>query len=145
MGAETDVKAEVAGKRANKRARVLLAAKLRTAKGELDARLRDLSARGALIECGTPLSVGAKVIFARSGIEVPARVAWAGAGRAGLEFDAAVDADELLVQLGKGLPARDPYRYLHIPDRLTVRQQRLAEAWGANVGLGAPGWGSTRR
>ncbi len=146
MGIEMSVQSEEAGKRASKRARVLLAARLRTPKGEIDVRLRDLSAKGALIECKAALAVGSAVVFIRGGIEVPARVAWAGAGRAGLQFDAEIDADELLVRLGKGLPSDDPYRYRHIPDRLTVRQRRLAQAWGATVGLGAPpGGGGTRR
>ena len=51
MGAENFGSTSVGGKRTAKRARVLLAARLETARGEIDARLRDLSQKGALIEC----------------------------------------------------------------------------------------------
>ena len=53
MGVEHFVDGPVAGKRKAKRARVLLAAKLQTPSGEIEARLRDLSRKGALVECHT--------------------------------------------------------------------------------------------
>ena len=79
MGVEHFVDGPVAGKRQAKRARVLLAAKLQTATGEIDARLRDLSRKGALVECQTVPPVGTEVIFIRGPTSVPARVAWTGA------------------------------------------------------------------
>ena len=51
MGVEQPVNLDVEGKRKAKRARVLLSVKLETAFGQVDARLRDLSRKGALVEC----------------------------------------------------------------------------------------------
>ena len=48
MGVENFQNAPAGSKRSAKRARVLLAAKLQTPLGEVDARLRDLSRKGAL-------------------------------------------------------------------------------------------------
>jgi hypothetical protein len=145
LGAQSFIETEAAGKRAGKRSRVLLAARLRTPSGEIDARLRDLSAKGALVECEATPPVDDAVVFVRGEIEVPARIAWVGAGRIGLEFDAEIDAQDILVQLGKGGPAEDPYRYVKLPHRLTGDQRRLALAWGVTVGLSAPGGGSRRK
>ena len=80
MGVE-NFSSTAAGKRSAKRARVLLAAKLETAWGETEARLRDLSQKGALVECANVPPVGSEVVFVRGNTRVPARVAWAGYGR----------------------------------------------------------------
>jgi hypothetical protein len=102
MGADNFVNTDIGGKRNAKRARVLLAARLQTPFGEVDARLRDLSRKGALVECTTQPPVGSEVVFMRGSTVVPARVAWAGGGRVGLEFVYPIDEQEVLVQLRKG-------------------------------------------
>src|SRR4051812_47002193 len=99
MGAENFGDAPIAGKRQARRARVLIAAVLKTEAGEIDVRLRDLSRKGALIECECPPEVGSKVIFARGITLVPARVAWSAGKRVGLEFDYMIDEHEVLIQL----------------------------------------------
>lgn len=139
MGAETFVTPAVAGKRTSKRARVLLAAKLQTSFGEVDARLRDLSRKGALVECAQIPSVGSEVIFVRGSTVVPARVAWAGARRVGLEFHHMIDEQEVLVQLGKGSANRtgEPGRLRRpalIRD-MSDEERVLARKWGAAVGI----------
>ena len=91
----------VGGKRAARRARVLLAAKLQTPFGEVECRLRDLSRKGALVECQTLPPVGSEVTFIRGSTIVPARVAWTAAGRVGLEFLFMIDEQEVLVQLNR--------------------------------------------
>ena len=63
MGVENFVDNAVAGKRSTKRARVLIAAKIQNSGGEIEVRLRDLSRKGALIECDVPLTVGSEVMF----------------------------------------------------------------------------------
>lgn len=139
MGVESFAGEMATGKRATRRARVLLAAKLRLPQGEADARLRDLSPKGALIECAATPRVGTEVLFVRGAIEIPARVAWAGAGRIGLEFDYPIDAQEILVRLGKSAHADDPYRAPAAPQRrIGEAQARLARAWGVTVGLSVP-------
>src|SRR5690349_14344072 len=121
MGVENFANKAAEGQRIAKRARVLLAARLQTPHGEVDARLRDLSSRGALVECPEELPVGTEVVFARGKIVVPARVAWTGTKRLGLEFHYPIDEHEVLVQLSRG-PATTPeaYRRPALGERLTA-------------------------
>jgi hypothetical protein len=140
MGVENFVNAESsAGNRSTKRARVLLAAKLETPFGEVDARLRDLSRKGALVECLQVPPAGTKVTFVRGKSRIPARIAWAADNRVGLEFACMIDEHELLVQLGKPVPAK-PQSYsrpgLNAP--MTEQDRKLAQAWSVSVGLTLP-------
>lgn len=141
MGVETFVSASDVGKRSAKRARVLLAVKIRTEGGEVDARLRDLSQKGALIECAHPLAVDEEVVFSRGATVVPARVAWTGAGKVGLEFRRMIDESEVLVQLGRGASNQPQQRFrrprLHGED-LSEHERKLARVWGVAVGITVP-------
>ena len=130
----------VGGKRAAKRARVLLAAKLETAAGEIEARLRDLSQKGALVECLQVPPVGSEVVFVRGATRVSARVAWAGTDRIGLEFHHEIDEHEVLVQLGRKPPPPKPvsFRRQGFAKPGADGDFRTAEAWGASVGLNVP-------
>ena len=141
MGADNFVNREIGGKRAARRARVLLAAKLKTPFGEVDARLRDLSRKGALVECGRQPPVGSEVVFIRGTTTVPARVAWTAAGRVGLEFLYMIDEQEVLVQLKKngGGQNLDRFRRPGLNEDLSDQERKLAEAWGVTVGLTLPG------
>ena len=143
MGAENFMNSSsvgVSGKRIEKRARVLLSAKLETPFGEVDVRLRDLSRKGALVECAKTLPVGTEVVFARGATSVPARVAWSGAGRAGLEFLYAIDEGELLVQLRKSSAGSSQPRFRRpgLNEVLTDDARKLAHAWGITVGINIP-------
>lgn len=142
MGAENFQKTD-AGNRSAKRARVLLAAKLQTSFGEVEARLRDLSRRGALVECAQAPNVGSAVVFIRGETVVNARVAWASNNRVGLEFDRMIDEHELLVHIGKP-PKSGPqpsypqsFRRPGI-GRMSVEDQKVAQAWSIAVGLTLP-------
>ena len=143
MGVETFPKAS-AGNRSAKRARVLLAAKLQTAFGEVEARLRDLSRKGALVECAEVPDVGSEVIFVRGETIVSARVAWASGKRVGLEFDHMIDEHELLVHIGK--PAKGPaapvyvqsYRRPGLGQGMSADERKVAQAWSVAVGLNLP-------
>jgi hypothetical protein len=138
MGVENFANAP-AGKRSAKRARVLLAAKLETDSGEIDARLRDLSQKGALVECLQVPRAGSEVVFVRGATRVPARVAWAGPDRVGLEFHHMIDEQEVLVQLGKRPPPRaESFRRPGIAAGLTPDERKMAKAWGVTVGLNIP-------
>lgn len=140
MGVENFVNTQVGGKRAAKRARVLLAARLKTPYGEVEARLRDLSRKGALVECKKVPPVGSEVVFTRGTLAVPARVAWTGDGRVGLEFDCMIDQSEVLVQLGRGAKGRGAYdfRGSWVDEKITGKERKLAIAWGVTVGLTVP-------
>jgi hypothetical protein len=142
MGAHSFVDVPVAGKRSAKRARVLLAARLRTgAGGEIDVRLRDLSPQGALVEGKSLPPQGSEVVFSRGSITVPARVAWIGEGRAGLEFAYAVDESEVLVQLKRtNSDSNQPrFRRPRLGEDMSAQDKKLARLWGVSVGISVPG------
>jgi hypothetical protein len=133
MGVEKFGGTTVGGKRSGKRARVLLSARIETDSGEIEARLRDLSQKGALLECKRVPVVGSEVVFARGATRVPARVAWAGSDRIGLEFHHEIDEHEVFVQLGKK-PEPKPADFLR-NIKLSPDDRRIAKAWGVTVGL----------
>jgi len=142
MGVDNFLNANVTGKRQAKRARVLLAAKLKTAWGEIDCRLRDLSRKGALVECANSLPQGSEVVFIRSSTIVPARVAWSAGQKVGLEFHFMIDEHEVLVQLKKPSSAQQTQHKFRRPglnEDLSDQERQAARAWGAAVGIAVPG------
>jgi hypothetical protein len=142
MGVEHFVDGPVAGKRQAKRARVLLAAKLQTASGEIDARLRDLSRKGALVECRTVPAVGTELVFNRGSTSIPARVAWAGRDRVGLEFAYMIDEHEVLVQLKRTTGDQNQPRFRRprlFGEQMSDQEKKLARLWGVSVGIAIPG------
>ena len=141
MGAENFSGAS-SGQRSAKRNRVLLAARLRTsAFSEVDARLRDLSRKGALVETNETFSVGDELVFIRGGTVVPARVAWTGGNRVGLEFMRHIDESEVLIQLGssKGQQSQQRFRRPALHENLTEHERKLARVWGVSVGINVTG------
>ncbi|HYI41675.1 MAG TPA: PilZ domain-containing protein [Allosphingosinicella sp.] len=142
MGAEQFIDGQVAGKRQAKRARVLLAAKLQTANGEIDARLRDLSRKGALVECRDVPPVGTELIFNRGATSIPARVAWTGSDRVGLEFAYMIDEHEVLVQLKRTTIDTNQPRFRRprlFGEQMSHHEKQIARLWGASVGIAIPG------
>ena len=147
MGVESFVDAPNEGKRKARRARVLLAVKLGTEIGEVDGRLRDLSRKGALVECTIVPPVGSEVLFTRGTTSVPARVAWTSGNRIGLEFAFMIDESEVLVQLGRPAPPEpaNPYtpprfrRARLFGEDMSEQERTIARAWGRSVGIHLPG------
>lgn len=130
-----------AGQRTAKRARVLLTAKLHTPVGTHEARLRDLSRAGALIESPAIVKAGMAVTFERGASRVPATVAWASGIRIGLAFDHLIDESELLIHIGKAKPkAITPVSYSRsgIANGMSAKDRRIAQAWSVAVGLNLP-------
>ena len=139
MGVENFQNAPAGSKRSAKRARVLLAAKLQTPFGEVDARLRDLSRKGALVECAQVPPVGTEVVFVRGATVVPARVAWAGQNRVGLEFHYMIDEQEVLVHISRRVqPRSESFRRPGLKEALSEDQRKVARAWGVSVGINLP-------
>ncbi len=139
MGADNLMNSDSAGKRKSKRARVLLSARLQTPFGEIDCRLRDLSRKGALIECSPTPSTGTEVLFIRGSIVVPARVAWSQPGRIGLEFLYMIDEADVLVQLKPNSGPNGPrFRRPGIKEHASEHERKLAAAWGVQVGINLP-------
>lgn len=145
MGAENFVNASAGSQRSAKRARVLLSAKLKTSFGEVEARLRDLSRKGALVECLQIPPVGSEVVFVRGKIVVAARVAWASDDRVGLEFDHMIDEHELLVHVGR--PSKAPrtshfeqqsYKRPALGRGMSAEDRKNAQNWCVAVGLNLP-------
>lgn len=141
MGVETFGDAGVTGKRQAKRARVLLAARLETSAGMIDARLRDLSRKGALVECSIAPPVGSEVVFTRGTTCVPARVAWTAGNRVGLEFAYMIDENEVLVQLRRtsGDQNQPRFRRPSLFGDMSEQERQLARLWGVSVGIAVPG------
>ncbi len=120
---------------------VLLSAKLKTAEGMIDARLRDLSCKGALIECRTTPPPGAEVTFERGVTSVAAHVAWSTQGRAGLEFHSMIDESELLVHIGRRAePSAPVYRFKRsaLTLGMNAMERKAVQAWSVAVGLTLP-------
>jgi hypothetical protein len=121
---------------------VLLAAKLKTQYGEVEARLRDLSQKGALIECNEDLAVGSEVVFTRGITIVPARVAWTNHGRVGLQFLRSIDESEVLVQLGRS-SSNTPQQRFRRPriggEAMSETERKLVQTWGVAVGIAVSG------
>ena len=140
MGVENFVKPAMASQRQAKRARVLLSGRLQTPYGEHDARLRDISKMGALVECAKVPPAGCEVVFSRGQTVVPARVAWSGAGRIGLEFHYPIDENEVLVQLKKAPSSAQMPRFRRpgLNEDLAADDLKRARAWGATVGIALP-------
>jgi hypothetical protein len=138
MGAEPFVQSADVGKRASRRARVLLAAKLQTPEGEIDCRLRDLSRMGALLECKPQPAVGSRVVFLRGKVAIPARVAWNASDRIGVEFEHPIDEQEMLVQLKHGPRADIPEFYKRIGRTMSVEERRHIRKWTTAMGLATP-------
>ena len=142
MGAENFVTTGVGGKRASRRSRVLLAARLQTPIGEVDCRLRDLSRKGALVECQTVPPVGTELVFNRGSTSIPARVAWTGSDRVGLEFAYMIDEHEVLVQLKRTSGDQNQPRFRRprlFGEAMSHQEKQLARLWGASVGIAIPG------
>jgi hypothetical protein len=141
MGVEGFIDGPATGQRKAKRARVLLAARLETPFGDIDARLRDLSQRGALVECLTPPQKGSEVVFTRNTISVPARVAWTAANRVGLEFAYPIDETEVLVQLRRTpVDQNQPrFRRPRLGEDLSPQERQAVQRWGVAVGINLPG------
>ena len=109
---------------------------------------RDLSGRGALrIEqrrlCaenrstgGVTLDTGEETIELSGEVVVPARVAWTGSGRVGLEFLSLIEEEELFVRPKPPsvLDAKTSRR-AEFNQKLTEQDLKRAELWGATVGL----------
>jgi PilZ domain len=130
------------GQRDGKRSRVLLAAKLKTKHGEVEARLRDLSRKGALVECDDNLKLGEELVFVRGATVVPARIAWTGGNRIGLEFLKPIQEAEVLVHVkriaaastGKR-PSDNRYRRPRLSSGLSDYERKLAHVIGTSLGV----------
>lgn len=117
-----------------RRSRVLISGKLRTERGLLPVRVRNLSRKGALLDVEIPQELGSEVVLQRGETIAPARVVWTCGRRIGVQFVDPIEESELLVHLGEprtgvDTPAR-PYRRPGLRQRrLTPLERYVGEAW----------------
>lgn len=117
-----------------KRSLVLLTAKVKTADGVVDVRLRNLSQQGALLEADRPPEVGSEVVFERGQTIVKARVAWQVENRFGLQFFDPIEESEVLVHVGRPrATSPDPVSIrrsgFRATPKLSPQQREAAAAW----------------
>ncbi len=98
-------------KRQPKRSRVFLAAQLDSGSGPMQARVRDISRSGALLEADSLPDEGARVRLTCGGAHLDARVAWAQDGCFGLEFETPLLVGKLIDQSGSRLNVSAPRSY----------------------------------
>ena len=126
--------------RRNKRSLVLLAAKVSTPDGVIEARLRNLSQKGALLEGDRIPPVGTDLIFERGETKVRGRVAWARDGRFGIEFLTPIEEREVLIHVGRPSGARPIAgtssfkRSGFHASSLSAGEQRFAADWVRSTG-----------
>jgi hypothetical protein len=120
--------------RRNKRALVLIAGKVRTERGTVEVRLRNLSRNGALLEADFPPPEGTEVVFERGDTIAPARVAWVSSSRFGIQFDHPIQESEVLIHIGKAQHNGDAdprsFRRSGFRERsLNPVERHIGEAW----------------
>jgi len=98
-------------KRAPKRSRVFLSAILEGASGRAEARVRDISKTGALVESDYAPGSGEELRLVCGKISLPARVAWADRGWFGVEFLIPLAMTSLLDASGSKLAVSAPRTY----------------------------------
>lgn len=116
--------------RRQRRSHVFMAAALELSGGSHDVKLRNLSADGALVE-GDHLPVeGSEVVFRRQELNVPAKVIWVRAPRAGLAFKEPLPPEAVLRHIPTPRPRVLPeFRRPGLHARITDAERRAAEEW----------------
>ncbi len=109
----------------------MLAAVLDVGGAELSVRLRNLSAEGALVEADPVPALGAEVVFRRTDLVVPGRVAWVHGRHAGIAFADPLQPQDVLRNVPS--PARKLPSNFKRPGlgarALSEAEQRLVESW----------------
>jgi hypothetical protein len=125
-----------ADERRSARANVLLVAEIEAGTARSRVRIANISAHGALVVGKGLPCAGAQVNFKCRDVSVPSWIAWVDASYAGIQFDEAIEPEELL----KYLPASGPISAIHRTiqdfrrpgfrgDQLTEEERRIVEAW----------------
>ncbi len=98
-------------KREPKRSRVFLSARVESGGGGTDARIRDISTTGALLESDFEPGAGTEVQLSCGESRMSGRVAWAERGWFGVEFDTPLLMGSLVDPLGAQLMVSAPRTY----------------------------------
>lgn len=98
-------------KRAPKRSRVFLSAQIEAGGGPVEARIRDISASGALLESPLVPDCGSDVSVTCGKVRLDGRVVWAENGWFGVEFDQPLEMGRLVDAAGTQLQVSAPRTY----------------------------------
>ena len=98
-------------KRDEKRSRVFLSAQFDCGEGSVEARMRDISSTGALLESDVLPPAGAAVTLTCGKTTIEARVAWADRGWFGVEFERPLMVSRLIDRSGAKLKVSAPRNY----------------------------------
>jgi hypothetical protein len=114
-----------------RRSHVLMAASIEADGVTTTVKLRNMSPEGALVE-GDPLpAAGSAVTFRKKELNLPGRVAWADAGRAGIAFDVKLDPATVLrhVPAFRSPPKLDFRRPGIKTSDLSPGERKVAQDW----------------
>lgn len=98
-------------KRAPKRSRVFLSAQFDAGSGPVEARIRDISGSGALLESSIEPVTGSDVEVACGEVAMNGRVVWVENGWFGVEFDRPLEMSQLVDSVGAQLHVSAPRTY----------------------------------
>jgi hypothetical protein len=142
--------------RSEGRSNVFLTATLQAGGRSSPVRIRNISARGALVDGPALPAIGASVRLTRGSLSAAGQLAWKGAGQAGLTFDGTIDVadwvrrvghsgqqrvDSVIAALRSGISPDGPEAALEetlqgISASLDQLCERLAQTPGMSVELG---------
>ena len=98
-------------KREEKRSRVFLVARVDAANGLQDARVRDISRNGALLESDVTPAFGESIQVKCGRTTLQSRVAWVDRGWYGVEFETPLVMRQLVDEAGTKLKVSAPRNY----------------------------------
>ena len=98
-------------KRAPKRSRVFLSAEYDAGSGPVEARIRDISNSGALLESATEPEAGSNVQLSCGGARMSGQIVWVEKGWFGVEFDEPLKLGTLADAAGAQLQVSAPRKY----------------------------------
>jgi hypothetical protein len=127
--------------RRQRRSNVLLTAHLELSGRELEVKLRNLSAEGALVEGDTLPVEGAEIRFRRHELAVSGKIVWVRGKRAGVSFHQPLTPEALLRHVPTPRPRVIPdFRRPGFASRpLSTGQKKLGASWASPTGPDLPG------
>ena len=128
--------------RRGRRSNVLLTASVELGSGErLSVKLRNLSARGALVEAEVLPPADGQIIFHRNDLSVRGKVAWVSGNHAGISFNRELEPEQVLRHVPEPKPrAQLDYKRPGFSVReMTPQQRKQFERWMWSPGPSKPG------
>lgn len=98
-------------KRAPKRSRVFLSAEYQAGSGPIEARIRDISRSGALLESAVEPAAGSRLQVTCGDVRMGGHVVWVENGWFGVEFDEPLQQGALVDSAGTQLHVSAPRKY----------------------------------